>query len=79
MCYFISMMLHSIILLHRHSEPKMRPLFGRILMDLRSNQETMLSWSPEDLAVASSDATVLGGPLSAGKNLFVSLQNTYKS
>ena len=57
----------------------MRPLFARILIDLRSNQETMLSWSQEDLAMASKDATVLGGPLSAGKNLFVSLQNTYKS
>ena len=64
---------------YRHSEPKMRPLFARILMDLRFNQQKMLSWSAEDLATAPSDATVLGASLSAGNNLFVLLQNTYKS
>ena len=64
---------------YRHSEPKMRPLFAKILMDLRFNQQKMLSWSAEDLATAPSDATVLGGSLSAGNNLFVLLQNTYKS
>ena len=47
-------------------------------MNLRSNQQTMLSWSGEDLTTAPSDATVLGGSLSAGENLFVLLQNTYK-
>ena len=48
-------------------------------MDLRFNQQKMLSWSAEDLATAPSDATVLGGSLSAGNNLFALLQNTYKS
>ena len=48
-------------------------------MDLKSMQPKMLSWSAEDLTAAPSDATVLGGSLSAGKNLFLLLQNTYKS
>ena len=64
---------------YRHSDPKRRPLFGRILMDLKSMRPKMLSWSVEDLTAAPSDATVLGGSLSAGKNLFLLLQNTYKS
>ena len=47
-------------------------------MDLQSDQANVLSWSVEDLGMADSDATVLGGSLSAGKNLFVMQQNTYK-
>ena len=62
----------------RHSYPKGRPLFNRIVMSLQYYQANMLSWSVEDLVMADSDATVLGGSLSAGKNLFVLLQNTYK-
>lgn len=62
----------------RHSDPKGRPLFSRILMDLQSDQANMLAWSVEDLGMSDSDATVLGGSLSAGKNLFILLQNTYK-
>ena len=48
-------------------------------MDLKSMQPKMLSWSAEDLTATPSDATVLGGLLSAGKNLLLLLQNTYKS
>ena len=61
----------------RHSDPKRRPLFSRVLIDLQSDQAKMISWSMEDIGMATTDATVLGGSLSAGKNLFVLLQNTY--
>ena len=46
-------------------------------MDLHSDQINVLTWSMEDLKVAASDATVLGASLSAGKDLFVLLQNSY--
>ena len=52
-------------------------MFSRVLMDLQSDQAKLLSWDMEDLKLAT-DAMVLGGALSAGKNLFISLQNTYK-
>jgi len=62
---------------YRHSDPKRRPPFGRILEGLKSDKANLLSWSVEDLRMVPIDATVLGGSLSAGKQLFVSLQNTY--
>ena len=64
---------------NRHSDPKRRPSFDRILMDLRSDKTNVLEWSAADLRVVPRDATILGGSLSAGKDLFVMLQNAYKS
>jgi len=64
---------------YRHPNPKLRPQFGQTVKVLTTNGKYLLGWSEEDKQTAGEDAMKLGASLDNGYNLFVNLQQMYKS
>ncbi|XP_065899762.1 sushi, von Willebrand factor type A, EGF and pentraxin domain-containing protein 1-like isoform X2 [Dysidea avara] len=62
-----------------HPNPKFRPQFGQIAKALTTNGKYLLGLSEENKQTAGEDALKLGAPLESGYNLFVNLQQLYKS
>ena len=60
----------------RNPIPNMRPNFHDILNSLLENEQKTLEIPHEDASVHK-QATVLGGPLIAGENMYKSLQQSY--
>jgi len=64
---------------NRHPNPKLRPQFGQIVKVLSTIGKYLLGWSEEDKQTVGEDAMKLGVSLDNGYNLFVNLQQMYKS
>ena len=62
--------------LHRNPVPNLRPNFHGILNSLLEDEQKTLEVPHED-ASAHKQATMLGGPLTAGENMYTTLQKSY--
>ena len=62
--------------MYRNAEKSARPQFREIVETL-SQPESLLLRIPEEVSEGHPQASVLGAPLEAGRNLYTELQNTY--
>ena len=60
----------------RHPDASGRPQFAQLLQVLSRPEHELLS-IPEEEGRVHPQATLLGAPLEAGKQLYLELQNTY--
>ena len=60
----------------RNADKSGRPQFREIVETL-SQPESLLLHIPEEVTRGHPQASVLGAPLEAGRNLYTELQNTY--
>jgi len=75
----MSSSLYLLCFVNRHGDPKGRPPFNVILSYLNDDLANLLSWDTDGIeAAANSDTVKLGAPLSAGNNLYLTLQNVYR-
>ena len=66
-CYYV---------VFRNADKSGRPQFREIVETL-SQPESLLLHIPEEVTRGHPQASVLGAPLEAGRNLYTELQNTY--
>ncbi len=69
------MIFFIIVYLYRQLEAADRPTACDVNVSLQKPEFKLLLWKSEEL---SKESTKLGAPLSAGKELYLDLQNTYK-
>ena len=60
----------------RNADKAGRPQFREIVVTLSQSEEILLH-IPEEFTRGHPQASVLGAPLEAGRNLYIELQNTY--
>ena len=60
----------------RNADKAGRPQFREIVVALSQSEEILLH-IPEEVTRDHPQASVLGAPLEAGRNLYIELQNTY--
>ena len=63
---------------YRDPQYSQRPSFDDLFELLNRTDSDVLSWSEDDKAQSSPQASQIGAPISAGANLYQDLQKTYK-
>ena len=66
----------TINILTRHPTASERPSTSELLKELTKKESSLLQWREED-SQCHPQASLLGAELSAGKDLYTELQNTY--
>ena len=68
--------IHSWFVAYRNPDKSARPQFREIVQTLSQSEDELL-FVPEGVTRAHPQASVLGAPLEAGRDLYTQLQNTY--